>query len=144
MTTEAVEPIFLDTNILVYASVDSSPFYNRAQTAITDYEAQGTHLWISRQILREYLATLSRPHVGIPIAELTTAIRQFELRFQLVEDGPFVTAHLLALLEDGYSTHVHDTNIVATMQAIGVKHILTNNPKDFMPFAALITVIPLL
>jgi hypothetical protein len=37
-----------------------------------------------------------------------------------------------------------NTNIVATMQASGVRQILTNNPKDFTPFASLITVIPLM
>ena len=33
------------------------------------------------------------------------------------------TAQRLALLEQGYSTQVHDTNIVATMQAVGVGRI---------------------
>ena len=144
MTTAAAEPIFLDTNILVYASVDTSPFYDRARAAITDYETNGTPLWISRQVLREYLATLARAHVGIPITELTATVRQFEVRFQIAEEGPFVTAQLLTLLEQGYSTQVYDTNIVATMQTIGVRRILTNNPDDFTEFAALITVIPLL
>jgi predicted nucleic acid-binding protein len=144
MMIAVVEPIFLDTNILVYASLDTSPFYNRAREVITNYETKGTPLWISRQVLREYLATLARPHVGIPITELTAAIRQFEARFQIAEEGPFVTAQLLTLLEQGYSTQIHDTNIVATMQTIGVTHILTNNSGDFAPFASLINVIPLL
>lgn len=144
MTTAAAEPLFLDTNILVYASVDTSPFYDRARAAITDYEANGTPLWISRQVLREYLATLVRPRAGIPITELTAAVRQFEVRFQIAEAGPLVTAQLLTLLEQSYSTQVHDTNIVATMQTIAVTRILTNNPDDFTPFASLITVIPLL
>jgi predicted nucleic acid-binding protein len=144
MTTAAAEPVFLDTNILVYASVDTSPFYGQARAAIMYYETDGTPIWISRQILREYLATLARPHVGIPISTLTAAVRQFAVRFQIAEEGPFVTAQLLALLEQGYSTHIHDTNIVATMQTSGVTRILTNNPDDFTPFATLITVIPLL
>lgn len=37
-----------------------------------------------------------------------------------------------------------DVNIVATMQVYGVRHILTNNPDDFKPFAHLITIIPLM
>jgi adenine-specific DNA-methyltransferase len=41
----------------------------------------------------------------------------------MAEDGPLVTAQLLALLEQGYSTQVHDTNIVATIQAVGVRRI---------------------
>lgn len=104
MTTAAAEPIFLDTNILVYASVDSSPFYGLARTVITTYATNQIPLWISRQVIREYLATLARPRVGIPMAELTAAVRQFEVRFQVAEDGPLVTAQLLALLEHGYST----------------------------------------
>jgi predicted nucleic acid-binding protein len=144
MTIVGAEPLFLDTNILVYASVDTSPFYTLARTAIADYEASGTPLWISRQVLREYLATLARPRVGIPITEVTAAVRQYEVRFLMAEEGPFVTAQLLTLLEQGLSTHVHDTNIVATMHTIGVRRILTNNADDFLPFAPRITVIPLL
>jgi predicted nucleic acid-binding protein len=144
MTITAADPTFLDTNILVYASVDTSPFYTLARAAIAAFEATQTPLWISRQVLREYLATLARPRVGIPITELTAAVRQFELRFQLAEEGPAVTAQLLTLLEGGLSTQIHDTNIVATMQTIGIRHILTNNPNDFTPFASFITVLPLL
>ena len=143
MTTAAVDPVFLDTNILVYASVDTSPSYHAARAAITAYEASQTPLWISRQVLREYLATLARPHVGIPISELTAAVRQFEVRFPMAEGSPLVTAQLLTLLEQGDSTQIHDMNIVATMQAVGVGRILTNNPDDFTPFASLITVLPL-
>lgn len=139
----AADPVFLDTNILVYATVDVSPFYQAARAAIAAFETAQAPLWISRQVMREYLATLARPSVGIPITDLTSAVRQFETRFLTAEDGPLVTAQLLALLEQGYSTHVHDTNIVATMLTVGVRHILTNNPDDFTAFAHLITVIPL-
>gem|GEM_PF-6727559 len=84
MTTTGGEPVFLDTNILVYASVDSSPFYGVARTAITSYESQGIPLWISRQVIREYLATLARPRTGIPITDLTVVVRQFAQRFHVV------------------------------------------------------------
>jgi predicted nucleic acid-binding protein len=63
MTTAAADPVFLDTNILVYASVDASPYYQAARAAISAYEASQTPLWISRQVLhdyREYLATVSK------------------------------------------------------------------------------------
>jgi predicted nucleic acid-binding protein len=143
MTTVAVEAVFLDTNILVYASVDTSPLYRAARAAITAYESAHTPLWISRQVLREYLATLARPQVGIPITDLTAAIRHFETHFRIAEDGPLITAQLLALLEQGYSTQVHDTNIVATMLTFGISRILTNNLNDFAPFAQHITIMPL-
>ncbi len=141
--TVAAEPTFLDTNILVYASVDASPFHIAALHAITELETNGTQLWISRQIMREYLATLIRPSIPLPVSELVGAVRSFELRYHVAEDSPLVTAQLLSFLEQGISRHVHDTNIVATMLTFGVRRILTNNPADFTPFQSLITVVPL-
>jgi hypothetical protein len=61
MLTGAVERLFVDTNVLVYANVAEAPFHAEASAAIRTYEAQGVPLWISRQILRAYLATLTRP-----------------------------------------------------------------------------------
>lgn len=141
--TEAAEATFLDTNILVYASVDSSPFHSAALKAITELENTSDQVWISRQVMREYLATLVRPKVGIALDDLTEAIRSFELRYQIAEDSILVTAQLLTLLEQNLSRQVHDTNIVATMIAYGIGRIITNNPDDFTPFSSLITVIPL-
>ena len=37
---------------------------------------------------------------------------------------------------------VHDANIVATMQAYGIRHLLTHNTDDFIRFSGLITVLP--
>lgn len=141
--TEGAEPTFLDTNILVYASVDTSPFHIMALRAITELENTRQQIWISRQVMREYLATLVRPKIGIPLGSLITAIRSFELRYQVAEDSPLVTAQLLTLLEQGLSRQVHDTNIVATMIAYGIRRIVTNNPSDFTPFSSSITVVPL-
>ncbi|WP_315790025.1 hypothetical protein [Fischerella sp. JS2] len=72
--------VFLDTNILVYASIAESPLHLVALNAIQSLEQAERELWISRQMLREYLATLSRPQaftVPIPIATLTAEIRFF-------------------------------------------------------------------
>jgi hypothetical protein len=44
MTTAAADPVFLDPNILVYASVDASPSYHATRDAITAYEASQTPL----------------------------------------------------------------------------------------------------
>jgi len=67
-------------------------------------------------------------------------------RFHVAEDGPGVTAHLLALLERVTvgGRQVHDANTVATMLAHGISRLLTNNPGDFKRFAAFITVVPLI
>ena len=38
---------------------------------------------------------------------------------------------------------VHDANIVATMNVLGVTHLLTHNVRDFERFRNLITILPL-
>jgi predicted nucleic acid-binding protein len=141
--TVVAEPTFLDTNILVYASVDASPFHAAALSTVAALEQDNVPLWISRQVIREYLATLVRPRIGIPLVELANAVRVFEQRYQVAEEGPLVTAQLLIFLEQGLSRQVHDTNIVATMLTYGIQRIVTNNPDDFTPFTRLITIIPL-
>lgn len=148
MATMAVDPIFVDTNILVYSTITLSPFHSVALAQLNDLAAAGHPLWISRQILREYLAALSRPNVvtvPIPMATLIADVRSFELRFPVAEDTASVTFHLLNLL--GAITcagkQIHDANIVATMLAHSIPKLLTHNVADFKRFAGHITIVPL-
>jgi predicted nucleic acid-binding protein len=61
MTTTAAEPVFVDTNILIYAQQQLSPYHTSAVAKLHELAAAGHILWTSRQILREYLAAMSRP-----------------------------------------------------------------------------------
>lgn len=148
MTTTAVDRVFVDTNILVFANTATAPLHVEAQAALQSLATSGAELWISRQVLREYLATLSRPQAfssPIPAATLNADIGRFQSQFQIAEDGPAVTANLLALLATipiG-GKQVHDANIVATMQAHGLRRLLTHNTADFARFGALVHVEPL-
>ena len=55
--------LFVDTNILIYANILETPFHEQALLSIeTAYQA-GRTIWISPQIIREYLATLTRPQI---------------------------------------------------------------------------------
>ena len=101
MATTAVEPLFVDTNILVYAQQALSPFHAVATATLQNLAAAGHPLWISRQILREYLAVMSRPGAltaPLPIAALVADVQGFQSQFLLAEDGPTVTSHLLQVL----------------------------------------------
>ncbi len=148
MTTGAVDTVFLDTNILVYATIAEAPLHLNALRTIQTLEQAGTDLWISRQILREYLATLTRPQLWmnpIPVQVATTQIRVLENRFHMAADNHQVTARLLELAEQipiG-GRQVHDANIVATMLVYGVRTLVTHNVVDFNRFAHLITIMPL-
>ncbi len=148
MATMGDDPVFLDTNILVYAGVFESPFHLAALNAIQVREQAGIEMWISRQIMREYLATLTRPQTftpPIPISTIIPQVRAFENRFRVAEDGPQVTERLLALMEriPTGGRQVHDANIVATMQAYDIRRLLTHNTEDFERFAAFITLLPI-
>ena len=139
------EPVFVDTNVLVYATQAGSAHHAVAQTLLHTPESAGIPLWISDQILREFLAAVTRPQPNVPPMPMALAVEQakfFSQRFWIAVDGPAVRTQLLALLNT-YPTagrQVHDANIVATMLANGIPHLLTFNVADFRRFAGLITV----
>lgn len=148
MTIGVANSVFLDTNILVYANVSESPFHQAAlQTIQNQYDA-GITLWISRQVLREFLMTLSRPQAFInprPVAIVIERTRFFQTQFRVADDTAQVTERLLSLMEEIPSggRQVHDANIVATMLVYGIPQLLTHNTSDFARFSGLITVLPL-
>ncbi|MEC4991596.1 MAG: type II toxin-antitoxin system VapC family toxin, partial [Oscillatoria sp. PMC 1068.18] len=146
MMNGADNSVFLDTNILVYASIPESDFHLQAINAIESYERLGIRLWISRQIIREYLATLTRPQnftAPIPIATIVAEVNFFLSRFRVAEDNQQVTTRLLALMQEipVGGAQVHDANIVATMQVYNVEQLLTHNVADFRRFAEIITIL---
>jgi predicted nucleic acid-binding protein len=148
MAISAVDPVFLDTNILVYANVASAPWHKETQARLNQLWDAGHPLWISRQVLREYLAVLTRPQTFSqpqPTAVVAERVRFFAKRFQVAEESDLVTENLLALVTtlEVKGKQVHDANIVAAMQAYGITHLLTHNSDDFKRYAHLITVMPL-
>lgn len=110
-------------------------------------EAEGCNLWVSLQILREYLAAVTRPQAtspGLPTGTAIADVRHFQQAFHIAEDRTAILDRLLALL----GTHlvagrqVHDTNIVATMIEHGIYRLLTFNPADFRRFTGIIKLEP--
>jgi len=110
-------------------------------------EQAGTELWISRQVLREYLAVLTRPQAfASPIASSTliSQIRSFETRFQIADEESQVSSQLLSILGQIVvgGKQIHDANIVSTMQVHGIRQLLTHNVNDFVRFSPFIQVVP--
>ena len=148
MATMGVEPLFLDTNILIRATLDTAPLHEEARHTIEHHYNAGAELWISRQVLREYVAVLSRPQsYSQPIASATLSddVRRFESRFRVADEDARVTQHLLMLIQQipVGGRQVHDANLVATMLIYGIRQILTHNVDDFTRFARFITIIAL-
>jgi predicted nucleic acid-binding protein len=138
MATMDDNALFVDTNVLVYANVIETPFHEQALAAINAaYQANRT-IWISRQVIREYLVTMTRPQAfeNLPMATVLEQIGQFTERFEVADDTSAATERLLQLLANFKlgGKQVHDANIVAAMQAYGIPALLTHNTKDFERF----------
>ncbi len=136
---------FVDTNVLVYATATSAPFRDRARAALVRLAAD-EQLSVSRQILREYVAVMTRPQAwgrALSLAEAMTDAAVFERRFTVLEDGQLVWDQLMDLsrLYSFGGRQVHDANVVATMLAHGERRLLTFNEADFRRFTPLIEVI---
>jgi predicted nucleic acid-binding protein len=143
------DAVFLDTNVLVYASLKGSPFSTAARTRLTELEDTGSSLWISRQVLREFLAVTTRPGTIAPeptVLELLQSVRQFESSFLIADEDSAVTTCLIDLIQSRVirGKQVHDANIVATMLRHGVQWLLTHNTGDFIRYKQEIKILPLL
>jgi predicted nucleic acid-binding protein len=53
--------VFIDTNILVYANLGQSPFHSHAVSRLQKLQDNDCSLYVIRQVLREYLAAMTRP-----------------------------------------------------------------------------------
>lgn len=147
MAMTDVSRVMVDTNVLVYAAIEDAPLHREAVDAIRRSARETTTCWLSRQILREFVATLTRPQsFSPPIARAAVLeqAREWESRFSIAEDGPQVTKILFNLLEriPAGGKQIHDANIVATMLAHGIPALLTANVADFDRFREVITVLP--
>ena len=143
-----VDRLFVDTNILIYTTNESSPWHGLANAALQEARQLGVEVIVSTQVLREYLAAatrLSGTSSGIPLADIFENLQTFQREFTVVEDTRVVLATLINLAQNVpvAGKQVHDANIVAAMQVHGIRHLLTNNGEDFARFVQFITVVPL-
>lgn len=127
--------VFIDTNVLVYARFVDAPWHDSARGSLERAATSGEVQRISRQVLREYLATSTRPQAwgSLSIAESLADVDRLRDMFDVLEDGPRVTEQLLNLCREVSVSgkQVHDANIVATMLTHGERRLLTFNDADF-------------
>jgi predicted nucleic acid-binding protein len=106
MAMMAVDALFLDTDTLVYANIIEAPLHAQALTAINNARQAGRPIWISRQVIREYLATLTRPQsfVQLPKSTVLAQVEQFISQFEVADDTIAVTRQLVALMENHHKS----------------------------------------
>ncbi|MDN5871557.1 MAG: PIN domain-containing protein [Nitrococcus sp.] len=130
--------LFVDTNVLIYANVIEAPQHQAALAAITAARESGRPLWLSPQVIREYLVIMTRPQafVALPHETVLEQVRVFLGQFRIADETFVVTktrCQLMATIPIG-GKQVHDANLVATMIAYGIPSLLTHNTKDFGRF----------
>ncbi len=145
MAMANAEALFIDTNILIYANVMTAPFHEQALNAIKAAHQAERPLWISRQVLREFIAARTRPQTFAESSApdvVIKRVRYLEEQFQVADDTATVTEQLIKLMEDVKigGKQVHDANIVATMLAYDIPCLLTHNVKDFRRFGEIIKI----
>ncbi|HMW14279.1 MAG TPA: PIN domain-containing protein [Pseudomonadales bacterium] len=144
MATTDGDGLFVDTNVLVYANVAEAPFHQAALDAISQASDRGCRLWISRQVIREYLVVMTRPQTFASLSRelVLDQVRAFGGHFNIADDSADVTHHLLALLavHPVGGKRIHDANIVATMLAWNIPKLLTQNVEDFACFNEIVHV----
>ena len=128
--------MFFDTNVLVRSRFEAAPSNAIARRRMKETSDSGETLRISRQIVREYLATVTRPQAWSPAVPMELALAQvaeLEAKFEILEDGPPVAERLAVLCREVPlgGRQIHDANIVATMLAHGERRLLTFNAADF-------------
>ena len=139
MTTVG-DTLFVDTNVLLTATDESRPLHREATRLLTGEVIQGLSLAASGQVLREYLVVATRPvdvnGLGLGIEEAASNVNEFLGSLNIYSETEEVSGRLrqLALAHDLHGKHLHDANIIATMEANGIRALVTQNGDDFAPF----------
>lgn len=147
MATRVADRLVVDTNVLLAASDTGRAEYARAREVLDEWPAQGTTLYTSGQVLREYLAVATRAEaengLGLSRGDAVANVRALRGRLRLLEENEKVTERLLGLVDAVACTgkQVHDANVVATMLVHGIDTLATSNVDDFARFDRQVTVV---
>jgi hypothetical protein len=141
--------IAVDTNILVYAHREDSPFHEIAYRRVCEL-AEGIASWaIPWPCLHEFLAIATHPRIYAPPTPLAGALDQVDawlasptlvLLSETAEHWP----RLRALLEAGRvaGPRVHDARVAALCQQHGVRELWSAD-RDFSRFSGIAAINPL-
>lgn len=142
--------IAVDTNILVYAHREDSPWHSAAVTCVTQL-AEGAAPWaIPWPCVHEFLAVVTHPKIYRPPTPLVSAIEQVKAWIEspsvhlIAEMGNYWPA-LRSVLVSGQivGPMTHDARVVAVCRQHGVA-VLWSADRDFSRFGGLDVVNPLL
>jgi hypothetical protein len=129
--------IAVDTNILVYAQREESPFHSPAKKVVTDL-AEGSQLWaIPWPCLHEFIVVITHPRIYTPSTPLDDVLKQIDYWLEsphlvLIGESGDYWPGFKELLRKGRITgpRIHDAKIMAVCLQNGVK-TLWSADRDF-------------
>jgi toxin-antitoxin system PIN domain toxin len=131
----------VDTNILIYAEIVSSPYHERARATLTDL-AESNEPWaIPWPCIYEFLRVVTHPRVYHPPMPSKAAIQDLKRLFEspslilLNETDRHLDVLERLVMESGVSGNlIHDAHIAAICIEHGVSELLTAD-RDFSRFS---------
>ena len=135
--------IAVDTNILVFAHREDSPWHPAAYKKVTDL-AQGRSAWaIPWPCLHEFLAIVTHPRIYLPPTPLLKALAQVEAwltspSLVLLRESEDYWFQLRDCLTKGRiaGPQVHDARVAALCLVHGIRELWTAD-RDFSRFSTL-------
>lgn len=141
--------IAVDTNILVYAHREDSPFHEAAFARMAEL-AEGSAAWaIPWPCVHEFLAVVTHPRIYAPPTPLPKALEQVDAWFEspaivLLAESNAHWPVLRELIAGGRisGAQVHDARVAALCRQHGVRELWSAD-RDFSRFAGFTVVNPL-
>lgn len=135
--------IAIDTNLLVYAHREDSPWHGKAYSLIEEL-AEGRAAWaIPWPCLHEFLAIVTHPRIYKPPTPLDWAIKQIEAWLKspsltLLTEADGYWPELRTAIENGRVTGplVHDARVAALCRLHGVRELWSAD-RDFNRFSGI-------
>lgn len=140
--------IAVDTNVLVYAHREDSPFHE-ASAATVARLAEGRRAWIIPwPCIHEFYAVATHPSIYSPPTTPAAAIDQLEAwaespTLRIIGEGPEHLDRLSTLAQAAHlrGSKIHDARIAAICLDHGVEHLVSMD-RDFSRFPTLRTIPP--
>jgi toxin-antitoxin system PIN domain toxin len=135
--------IAVDSNLLVYAHREDSPWHNAAYARMVEL-AEGPAAWaIPWPCIHEFLSIVTHPRIYTPATPLEKAIDQVQAWLEspnlvLLSESEDYWPQLRSILQTGRVSgpQVHDARVAALCQQHGVSELWTID-RDFNRFPGL-------
>jgi toxin-antitoxin system PIN domain toxin len=142
--------IAIDTNLLVYAHREDSPWHDKALAGVAALANSGLPWAIPWPCVHEFLAIVTHPKIYHPPTPLSKALATIQAwqaspQLRLIGEGPhyFETLAKLATAGKIKGPRIHDTRIAAICLHHKVKKLWTAD-RDFSAFPTLACENPLM